>query len=114
MEIEKQDKRKKRDKQQGRRAQGKAMCKVPRRDIRQMQFNSTATWGQQSTRSHTHKAAGCSQAAAAGGHYCAAQAASDPPQVFPIIRLHPETQIPQHHWLQSEKMSVRRWKMESS
>lgn len=112
MEIEKQDKRKKQDKQLGRRAQGKAMCKVPQRDIRQMQFKSTATGGQQSTGSHTHKAAGCSQTAAARGHYCAAQAASNSSQVFPIIRLHPKTHIPQHHWLQGEKMSVRRWEME--
>lgn len=101
-EIEKQDKRKKQDKQQGRRAQGEAMRKMPRWDFRQMQFNSTATGRQQSTGSHTHKAAGCSQTAAARGYYCAAQAASNSPQVFPIIRLHPKTQIPQRHWLQRE------------
>lgn len=89
------------------------MCKVPRpQDIRQMQFNSTATGRQQDTGSHTHEAAGCSQPAAARGHYCAAQAASNSFQVFPINRLHPTTQIPQHHWLQREKMSVRCWKMD--
>lgn len=102
------------DKQQRGKSTGrKAMCKVPRpRDIRQVQFNSTATGRQQSTGSHTHEAAGCSQAAAARGHHCAAQAASDSSQVLPIIRLHPETQIPQHHWLQREKMSVRHWEMD--
>lgn len=116
LQIGKQDKRKKRDKEQGwewgggeRRAQGKAMWP---RDIRQVQFNSIAARRQQNTGGHTHKAAGCSQAAAARGHYRAAQAASDSPQAFPIVRLHPKTPIPQHHWLQREKMSVRRWRMD--
>jgi len=82
------------------------MCKMRPRDIRQMQINTTATWRQQNTGSRTHKAASCSQAAAARGHHRAAQAASYSPLVLPIIRLHPKTQILQHHWLQREKMSV--------
>lgn len=107
MEIERRDKGMKQDKKKGRGAQGKAMRNVPSWDTSQVQFNSTATEGQQSTGSQTHKAAGCSQAAAARGHHCAAQAASDSPQVSPIIWLRPKMQILQHHWLDREKMSVR-------
>lgn len=87
------------------------MCKVPRRDIRQMQFKSTATGRQQSTGSLTHKAACCSQAAAARGHDCAAQTAPNSPQALPVIRLHPKTHIPQQHRLWREKTSVTRWKI---
>lgn len=62
-----------------------------------------ATRRQQSTGNPTHKAAGCSEAAAAGGQYRAAQAASDSPLVLLIIRLCPQMWIPQHHWLQRRR-----------
>lgn len=112
----KQDRRKKRDKQWrgggGKKSTGRSnVSGATAGIIRQVQFSSAATWRRQRTGSHTHEAAGCSQAAAARGHYCAAQAASNPPQVFPVVWLHPITQIPQHHWLEGKgKMSVRRWK----
>lgn len=80
------------------------LCERCVRDIRQMHTIGSATGRQQSTGRHTHKATGRSQAAAARGHHCATQAASNSPQIFPIIRLHPKTYVLQHRWLRRVKM----------
>lgn len=74
------------------RKQETAICKVPeRQDIRQTQLESTARGWQQSGRVRTHEAAGRRQTAATRRHHCTAQAASDPPRVGPVTRLHPKT-----------------------
>lgn len=80
--------------------------KLERQDIRQVQFQSAATRRQQSARSPTHKAAGRGQTTATRRHHRPAQAASHSPRVLPINRLHPETEVLQHHWLKGYKMSV--------
>lgn len=82
---------------------------VKRQDIRRVQYRSATRRGQQSVRSRTHKAAGRGQTAATRRHHCSAQAASDSPQVPPVVRLRPQSPILQQHRLQSYKTSVRCW-----